>query len=33
MLLNEYGIPQAYSAKTMKGYSDHLPLLLVLEKL
>jgi len=33
MLLNEYGTPQAYSARTMKGYSDHLPLLLVLEKL
>ena len=32
MLLNEYGTPLAYSGKTMRGYSDHLPLLLVLER-
>jgi endonuclease/exonuclease/phosphatase family metal-dependent hydrolase len=32
LLLNAYGTPLAYSAKTMTGYSDHLPLLIVLEE-
>ena len=32
LLLNEYGTPLRYDPKRLEGYSDHLPLLLVLEK-
>ncbi len=31
-LLNEYGCPDAFNADTLEGCSDHLPLVIVLEK-
>ena len=33
LLLNSYGSPLAYNGETLLGYSDHLPLVLLLKKL
>ncbi len=32
LLLNEYGSPAAFDADSLEGFSDHLPLIIILEK-